>query len=400
MSTSSNRKAIIIGAGMGGLSAAIALNKIGISVEIYEQAKKLRDAGTAISITTNGMNALKALGVDGAMMDAGEVITDMYARETNGDLITRMPVDKVGEKLGAPTVMVHRKNIQNTLLSFINCDQLHLGKELDNFKHTKNGVRVTFKDGSVVEGDMLIGADGNHSAVRNQMFGLDDARHTHYVAWLATTNFEHPVVTKGSANHYWGQGERFGLMDLGDGQVYWWGTKNTKQVAERLQHISLLSGDNNDADKAEIVNTYRDWSDEVVDVIACTPAENIIEVNTRDRKPLKKWGEKGVTLLGDAAHPALTSLGMGAAQAFEDSVVLMKCLESTHDVNKALRLYEKHRIPLTTKRVNLSRNISDMEQVENKWLAKARNTAFRVMPEKLIEIILTDANKFSIPENK
>ena len=231
---------------------------------------------------------------------------------------------------------------------------------------------MTFEDGRKASGDILIGADGFNSAIRRQVVagGADEPRPGGYVCWLATVPFSHPRLTKGYAAHYWGRGRRFGLADIGHGRAYWWGTRNIPAGAS----VNRRSG------KAEIAGHFAGWADEVREAIRVTPEETIVRITAQDRPYLRQRGSGRVTLLGDAAHPMLVSLGQGAALAIEDAVVLAEHLKGATDLTAALRGYEDQRRPRTEALVAAARALSETEQLEGPLAARMRDLYFRFAP--------------------
>ncbi|ARZ72126.1 FAD-dependent monooxygenase [Streptomyces sp. HU2014] len=348
-------KAIVVGAGIGGLAAAIALRKVGVDVEVYERAGELRATGSALSVMSNAVTALADLGIDLHLEKHGRQIQRFQIRTGRGRLIRTLPFPDACRDAGAPSFCVSRPDLQRALLAEAGDCPVELGAVATGFTRSGDGVEVTFEDGRVARGDVLIGADGFHSAVRRQLAGLDDARDGGYVCWLGIVPFRHPRFTTGYVGHYWGSGQRFGLIDIGHGRAYWWGTRNMPPEASHHWR----------GGKGEILRTYAGWAEEVREVIRVTPEEDILAVPAQDRPFLEHWGRGPVTLLGDAAHPMLTSLGQGAAVAMEDAVVLARCLTTAADPAQGLRRYEDLRRERTRELVAASRAASDAQHLEN-----------------------------------
>lgn len=393
----SGRKAIIIGAGIGGLATAIGLQRAGWTVSLFEKATQLTPAGFGIGITTNGLQALQHLGAYEAVAAAGCQAEDAIIKDPRGRVITTFDVRKIGEKTGVPTRIYHRADLQKALVSQLPAGCLETGARCAAIDDAGGEVAVVFADGSREKADLVVGADGVNSTVRRILHGEDETRFATYVAWLAIMEVSHPVFTPGYNAHYWGTGMRFGVHSIGGEQRYWWATKNKAMVPERLRTMHMVRCEENQADKAELFETFGDWADEVRHTISVTPEERIFLVNTRDRKPLTWWGRGRVTLLGDAAHPMLTSLGQGGAMAFEDAAVLVRCLEVESDVPRALAAYERLRIPRTTSVVNATRRMSAVEQVGNRFGARLRNTVFKYLPRSLLEKQLEEVSTFTMP---
>ncbi|MEU8785970.1 FAD-dependent monooxygenase [Streptomyces sp. NPDC048637] len=368
-------KAIVIGAGIGGLTCAIALRRVGIEVAVYERATELRAAGSGLSVMSNAVNALSALGIDPGLDKRGQVVESFTVMDHRGREIRDLPFKEVCEKVGAPSVCLSRSDLQEALLDAAADCPIHLDAAATGFETDDTGVTVRFEDGRSAHGDILVGADGFHSAVRGRLVGPETSKDSGYVCWLGIVPFHHPRVAPGSVRHYWGSGQRFGLIDIGHGRSYWWGTKNMPAARSHAW----------DGTKDEIAQAYEGWADEVRAVIEATPPGDILAVPSRDRPFLERWGDGRVTLLGDAAHPMLTTLGQGSAMAIEDAVVLAHTLAepgACDDLPLALRTYEDRRRDRTRAMVAASRSMSDLEQAETPEQRQVRDDFFRLTPRQ------------------
>ncbi|RON51621.1 FAD-dependent monooxygenase [Pseudomonas frederiksbergensis] len=365
------KKAIVAGAGIGGLTTAIALQRAGWQVEVFEAAQTLRTGGSGLSVMANAMAALHAINAHGPVEQAGQVIKQFFFKTQNGEPITSMPIHAIGEQLGHPSVNIQRPLLLRALAQQLAPDSLTTGLRCVGYTHHGEGVQVSFEDGSTRQADLLIGADGLNSVIRQQMLGETPTRPSGYIAWLAVTPFSHPVMSEGYVAHYWGRGKRFGLCDVGDGQAYWWGTCNHANAADAALSIS----------KQEVLDAYRGWAPEVVAAIDATPESAILKMHARDRDPVEQFCDGPVVLLGDAAHPMLPSLGQGAAQAIEDAVVLAHYLTQTSDLNAALAQYQAFRHPRANGVVKAARFMSGIEQAESKVACWLREWYFRLTPQ-------------------
>ncbi len=375
MAADSNRKVIIVGAGIGGLTAAATLRRIGMVVEVYERAKELRPAGGALSLMCNAVLALRSLGIEPKFEEKAEILSDLHFLTTQGRPIKTMHFKEISEELGAPCYGIHRTDLQQVLLAEIGDTPVHLNAEAVKFEPDGDGIRVHFRDGGHAKGDILIGADGFDSAIRRQITGPERPRDADYVCWLATPYYQDSRIPKAYGAHFWGHGARFGIANIGSGRIYWWGTKNLPGDQARAWNGS----------KADILRTYAGWASVIGDVIEATPDQEILSVPAQDRPFLEHWGACPVTMLGDAAHPMLTSLGQGAAVAMEDAAVLAHSLADAADPVSGLRAYEDRRRERTRRMVNTSRSMSKMEQAEGSIPVLVRNTYFRLLPKIAID---------------
>ncbi|MEE1803373.1 NAD(P)/FAD-dependent oxidoreductase [Streptomyces sp. NPDC101062] len=368
------RTAIVVGAGIGGLAAAVTLRSVGIDVEVHERAGELRPAGTGLSVMTNSMTALASLGIDLRLAERGRVIETAELMTRTGGRIKTLPYRELTERLGAPSVCVSRSELQAALLEAAGDCPIRLGSAATGYTVEEDGVRVRFADGREAHADLLIGADGIHSAIRRQLAGPEELREAGYLCWLAVTPFDHPRLTPGFNGHYWGRGQRFGLHDIGQGQVYWWGTRNMSAEAARGWK----------GDKEDIARAFDGWADVVGEVIRATPEESVHAVPAQDRPFLERWGEGPVTLLGDAAHPMLTALAQGGSTAIEDAVVLARSCAAASDPAAGLRAYEAARRDRTRWLVDNSYSLSRNEQEERPLATAVRDTLMRYAPTSLL----------------
>ncbi|QLY27919.1 FAD-dependent monooxygenase [Nocardia huaxiensis] len=360
------KSAIVVGAGIGGLTAAAALRRAGIDVVLCERGPELRAAGFGLSVQSNAMNALRTLdlGIDEELLRVGGRARSFTFRYPDGSDMRRVDVAPIDAELGAPAVAVARKDLHEVLLAACGDDlRVETGAEAVSFSETADAVEVRFADGRTLSADVLIGADGINSAVRAQLHGSEAPRPGKFVCWLALVPFAHAAIEPGASIHYWGRGMRFGIHDIGHGNVYWWGTMTTSgELAANWPH-----------GKADLLSRFAGWAPEITEIITATPEADILALPAQDRPPLTSWGRGRVTLLGDAAHPMLPSLGQGANAAMEDAVVLAHALATHEDAATGLRVYEQRRIPRTTMFVDGSRKLGRIEQTRNRAVIAVRN---------------------------
>jgi len=369
--TRNQTKIVIVGAGIGGLAAAACLRTAGFEVEIYERARELRSVGSALSLMTNALTALAEVGVKPDFEGRALVFESLSFLTRKGRPIRTIDFGELARRIGQPNLVIHRASLQQALLEQAADCKIELGVTTTGYVRDGDGVVVTFQDGREVRADVLVGADGLNSAIRATIAGSERPTDWKYIVWRATPAFSHPKLTPAYAAHYWGRGQRFGLVDIGGGNVYWWGTKNMP-----AEHAQDWRGG-----KAGIQRLFAGWAEEVQAVIEATPEEGITSLPAQDRPFLECWGVGPVTLLGDAAHPMLTSLGQGAAIAIEDGAVLAHCLATINDPQAALRAYEDRRRDRARAMVESSRALSRIEQLEHPLQTAARALYFRFAPE-------------------
>lgn len=371
--TRNGTKVVIVGAGIGGLAVAAGLKRSGFDVEIFERASEIRSVGSGLSLMANALTALADIGIKPDFKDA-RIFETLKFLTSEGRPIRDIQFGVLTRRIGQPNLAIHRATLQQALLEQVVGCKIELGVIATGYVHDGDGVVVTFNDGRKVRADVLIGADGFNSTIRASMVGLEPPTDWRYIIWRATLPFHHSKVTPGYVAHYWGRGQRFGLADIGGGNVYWWGTKNMAPEQAR---------DWRDG-KAGVQRLYSGWAPEVQAVIAATPENGISSTPAQDRSFLERWGDGHVTLLGDAAHPMLTSLGQGAGLAIEDAAVLAHCLATIDDPKTALRTYENRRRDRSRAMVEGSRALSRIEQLEHPLSTFARSLYFRFIPERTL----------------
>ncbi|WP_306364901.1 FAD-dependent monooxygenase [Nocardia sp. CC227C] len=355
------RRALIAGGGIGGLSAALALRRHGIETTVFESATRLRDGGAGLHIWTNGMIGLDCLGVADRVLDIAPAQRVCEFRTHRDRRLGAWPVGRFPRRYGLPTVAIGRSDLHAILRDALSDTEIRTGAEVAGFSRDDTGVTVEFTDGRTERGDVLIGADGVHSAVRRKLVGDRPPRFTGYVAWRGTAAVGPDVVPPGTFRAYFGHGTRFTYYDTAPGRTYWMSVAN-----------GAPGGRDEDDPTTKLIRRHRDWPDPVARLVAATPAGDILRHDVVDRPPLRRWGEGRVSLLGDAAHPITFNIGQGACQAIEDALVLAERLADATDAVAALRAYERERIPRTAAMQRLAWRIGRMGAWEHPLAIRAR----------------------------
>jgi 2-polyprenyl-6-methoxyphenol hydroxylase-like FAD-dependent oxidoreductase len=369
-------KAIVIGSGIGGLSAAIALRKVGIEAVVFERARELREIGAGLSLMANATRALNGMGLAEALRGMGETIGVAEIRGWRGDLLSRVPAWRITEKVGARSAAVHRADLQAALVRELGDEGVRLGAACVGFEQEDGGVRAFFADGTEERADLLVGADGLRSTVRQNLLGDGSPRYAGYTAWRAVVSPREGLVPAGEAVEVWGRGVRFIRAGIGRGRVYWAVAKNAPE-GER-------DGPGGAA-KATLLELCTGWLEPVEELISATDEVAILRTDIYDRDPVpERWGRGRATLLGDAAHPMTPDLGQGACQAIEDAAALAGCLaERRNNVEAALELYEARRARRTAAIVQGSRRMARIAQLQNPLACRLRDNALKVLPDRV-----------------
>jgi 2-polyprenyl-6-methoxyphenol hydroxylase-like FAD-dependent oxidoreductase len=336
-------RVLIVGGGIGGLAAAVALKRAGIVAEVFERAAELREVGAGLSLWSNAVKALGRLGLADDVVARGTVLERALTLTADGDVLSDAPLGDIGRRAGAPSVCVHRADVQQVLAAA--AAPVRLGAECVGVEPDGDGVTVRFADGREERGTLLIGADGIGSAVRAHLHGPVEPRRAGYVAYRGMAGYDLPEPRPDRSRLIVGRGAQAGIFPCGRGRVYWFATAPTPTAPQGKGDL-----------KGEAIERFRDWLPLLPAVIEATAAHAVMRHDITDLTPVWPWGRGRVTLLGDAAHATTPNLGQGACQAVEDAVVLADSLRR-EGVNEAgLRHYEEARRGRTERVVRLSRS--------------------------------------------
>ena len=322
-------RVVIVGAGIGGLAAAVALRRIGIETLIIERATSIREAGAGLSLWSNAVNALRDLGLEARVMASASVVERTAIQTPAGRLIARSEFGGISRMAGAPCICIQRATLQKILLDGLPPASVRTGARCCGF----DGPTAILDDGERIPAGVLVGADGISSIIRNGLHGEEAPRYAGYACWRGICP-DNAFLPERQGLLVIGAGSQFGIWPCGAGQLYWFLTRNAPPGTTQS--------------KAEAVALCRNWAAPVPEIVESTSEGAILQNDIVDRPALRAWGRGPVTLLGDAAHAFTPNLGQGACQALEDAVVLARCLSGTRPVEAALRKYEHLRIPRTT----------------------------------------------------
>ena len=364
-------RALVIGGGIGGLSAAIAIARAGYEPVVYEQADELREIGAGVAIWSNAYRALEALGLGDSLAAVTSPLTSVETRRKDGRVLQSMPIGELDSKSGAPSVGFHRRELLSLLADQISPDAIVTGARFETLHQDENGVTARFQDGREDRGDILIGADGIFSAVRSQILGDVAVDYGGYVVWRGVGEFE-PATTypRHASVRSLSRDQHFGIVELSRNRFFWYATRNQP-------HDDPEPGGR----KETLRRLFSDWHDPIPAVLEATPEEEMLRHGLFRIRTLRSWTDRRVTLLGDAAHPMAPSLGQGACQAIEDGVVIGHCLGANADPKAALADYERKRLPRARSVVRWSRFFAATEQFRNPVICAARDLQTALTPK-------------------
>lgn len=334
---------VIIGAGLGGLTAALALQKAGLRPLVLEQAPALGDVGAGISITPNASKALISLGLHDGLEQHGQAVPVQEIREgATGRLLKRIDRSDVRQRYGGAYYMMHRADLHAMMVAAVRAndpDAILTGQKLTALEMAQDGVALTFGNGTQRRADVLVAADGSRSLVRSQVFGADVAEFTGHVAWrfLVPTDTA-PAEARAPGSRVWtGQDRSFVRYAVRSGQLI---------NCVGLTRTGLWRGEgwSHLVSAAELQPAFEGFVPEVMQLIAAAPGGRVNSWGLFVRPMAERFVQGPVVLLGDAAHPMLPFMGQGAAMAIEDAVVLGRCFAASANPADAMGRYQAARL--------------------------------------------------------
>ena len=356
---------IIIGGGIGGLTCAIALTQRGHSVRVFEKTPQLQPVGAGLGLGINAMRVLQQLRIADEVIERGNRLQTMDIKTPAGKILNRVDIRPLVEKFGIPAITIHRADLHEILVAALSQNALQLGEEFVSYEQHQSQVTANFASGKQVTGQLLVGSDGIHSQVRQQMFGKQPLRDARQMCWRGICN--EPSI---NAPHYcvvWGQKARFGFVRVNSRQIYWFCTINTGmgKIPENKEQLREI---------------FQQWCEPIPQILSTTEENAILRNDLFDRRPHTPWYDNNVVLLGDAIHPTTPNLGQGACMAIESAEVLAHCLEHYKGTNNALQHYQKLRLPRTRQITKASWRVGKIATISNPLIMHLRNAFVRITP--------------------
>ena len=362
----------IIGGGIAGLAAALALHRRGVEVTVYEQAGALSEIGAGVQMTPNAMNALRLLGLEeSAMAVAFEPESQILRSWRSGRVIYRTPIRGVfRERFGAPLCSFHRADLLSVLAAPLRDRAIRLDARCVAIEPAEASAAAYFADGRTIEADIVVGADGIHSLVRTSLFGADSPRFTGCMCWRGLVPAERipPGLIEPSSLNWMGP----------HGHVVHYYVRR----GEMVNFVAIHDTDQwteeswiREADRDELMATYAGWNEKLLRLFECS--DRYFKWGLFDREPLPRWTKGRVTLLGDSAHAMLPFLAQGAAMGIEDACTLGELVARLPDnLDEALRRYEDLRVPRTRRAVLGSRERAKLNHLPSRWARLKRDVEY------------------------
>ena len=365
-----SRTALIVGAGIGGLAAGVALQRAWWNVRIFERARTPRELGFALLLAPNAVASLRRLGLAEIAIAGGASPAGAEIRGRGGRLLRSFDTTAARALLPEPVIVVLRPLLHGALLDAVGKDALVLGTPASGFEIHDGRPVLHLADGSTSMGEVLIGADGVGSAIRKVLHpGEPPPRRSGLWAVRGVAHHDGALDGDAAGGQYFGRGTEGGISPASRTDIYWYLSIPAELLGASREPLEIAR------------RAAAEFDDRFRRIVAMTAAEDARLDELLDRDPMDRWGRGPVTLLGDAAHPMLPHAGQGAAQALEDAVALGHVLGRAGPVDAALRHYETVRAPRTRTIVNAARRNARLGSVRSplgQWL---RDTAIRLVPD-------------------
>ncbi|MEV8623789.1 FAD-dependent monooxygenase [Streptomyces sp. NPDC051079] len=391
--------AVVVGAGIGGLAAAVGLRGIGWEVRVVDRAPALADAGAGISLAANGIRALDALGLGAAVRAAGRGQYTGGTRTPRGSWLARMDGSALERALGSPIVGLPRAELHRLLRGALPPGTVRTGVTVTGVEppgedgrtrltytsgaaDTVGAARSEGDPGGCPEADLVVAADGVGSRLRGALFPAHPGP-VHSGSTVLRAITERPVELRTDFELTWGHGAEFGHLAFADGRAEWHAVLNSPAGVRHEDPLAVLR------------RRFADWHAPVPGLLAATRPEDVLHHDIAElATPLPSFTAGRVALLGDAAHAMTPNLGQGACQALEDAVVLAAALDTEPGVTGALARYDAERRPRTTAVAAAARQAGRMgQQLAHPLAVPLRNALLRLTPSGVaLRMILRHAD--------
>ena len=369
MAASQDLDVLVVGAGIAGLAAAIALDRAGIRVQVIEKATALTQAGTALSLWPNALAALELIGLSKAIAAIGIVEPNGTICEWSGREIVRLNQSRLQQRLGTPTLVVHRGDLQQVLLDAASHLPMRLRTSVTRVSTEGDEGAVELSDGQKLRASVVLGCDGLRSVAR-QVIANPPPRFTGRTSWRAVLDDPSHSVTEAILSV--GRGMQFITSPMKGGRIYWAADAAMPEGANEAL-----------ADrKGFLLKSFAGWHHPITDLIERTPEGRLVIADLYDAVPRVLTAGR-VALLGDAAHPMTPDLGQGACQGIEDGVVIAACLSRNPSPTTALANYQAARLRRVRSMVRGSRRVGRVATAESQVVTAIRNTSVAHMPDWL-----------------
>jgi 2-polyprenyl-6-methoxyphenol hydroxylase-like FAD-dependent oxidoreductase len=364
----SSERILVVGGGIAGLATAVGLARAGLSCEVIERADRWAPVGAGIVLGVNAMRVTRGLGLGEAVAERGArlgagAITDHRGRELGASDFRSLEAE-----LG-PTIALHRAALHDVLLAGAAGVPISLGTTVDRVDQRGEHVEVRLSDGREERYALVIGADGIRSQVRGLTFGDVPLVYSGYTCWRLVVSLPTDDL---HMREMWGRGQRFGVVPIGEGQVYCFAVANAPRGELDAAPPEL----------ERFCERFAGFGGQVPRILSALEKSDDLIHNDLEELPVCPWYDGRVVLIGDAAHAMTPNMGQGAAMALEDSMVLVELLASGAPTSEALASLVARRESRVRWVQQQSRRIGRVGQLEGAWACRLRNSVLRLVPNR------------------
>lgn len=365
--------ATIIGAGIAGLTTAIALRQRGWGVQVLEAAPEVRTAGAGLSLASNAIQALGHLGLSEHVINAGQIIRRLDIHDHRGSAMSSVDTSF----LPAPIVAIHRTALHQILQDALPSETILTNQRITSLDDLSSDVGRGAPDVTII-------ADGIHSLIRSRIIPNSAPRYAGYTCWrgvvtMPDLNMEHAVET-------WGRNGRFGILPIGDQRYYWFACVNAPQNDPAMRNATI----------PDLMRIFSSYASPIPEILHATPQDAVLWNDICDIDTPQRWVYDRTVFIGDAAHATTPNLGQGACQAIEDAVILAHELDRGPNIDQALSRFEHQRIPRVTSIVKRSRRLGAIAQSQSMITAGIRDLVVRMTSERTTQKQMLEVCRFRI----
>jgi 2-polyprenyl-6-methoxyphenol hydroxylase-like FAD-dependent oxidoreductase len=377
---SSMARVIIIGGGIGGLTTAIAFTRHGWDVSLHEAAPALRPIGQGIWVPINAMRVLARLDLAQQVSEAGWPLQSIELRTDSGMLLSSLNVAESAARHGHSIISIRRSGLVTILSDALQPGVLHLDSQLTHFTEEGSQVRAHFSDGSEEAADLLVGADGIHSRVRDQLFHAIPLRYSGQTCFRGIAELALPAHLASTCRENWGGKNRFGFSAVDPNHVYWFAPQSSPPGLKDPLDLRMQ----------QLRAAYSSFPNPIPAILEASKPEDTLRTDLYDFPPIARWSRQNVVLIGDAAHAMTPNLGQGGGQAIEDAFVLAE--QSSRDIplQDALESYQNIRMGKVVNIVKTSWTLGKIAHWHNPVARAVRDFAIRLTPSSIKQKQLDD----------
>ncbi|MBR7795754.1 NAD(P)-binding protein [Agaribacter marinus] len=359
------KKVIILGGGIAGLSTAIALQRLGMNVQVFEKALKLEPVGAGIILAPNVIRIFEEWGITQKLKKHGQFINRFVISSDKGKTLSKLNESLFPEQ----TIAIHRADLHHILLEELKSVPVYFGKKAVECRQHRHGVTVLMNDGEEVKGDMLIAADGIHSVIRKQLLPNISLRYAGYTCWRGVTQIDNHMNLNAELHELWGPNGRFGYLPISKTKAYWYMLINTRPNDHLISNYFL----------SDLIKRLENYPQHVTDFVKLIENNHVLKHDIYDIPTIDQYVFDNIALIGDAAHAMTPNLGQGACQGIEDAYILGMSLFNHPD--SGLQAYQKERVDRANKISKISRRVGIMAQFEHPFLCRIRNLMMKTTPQ-------------------